>query len=124
MIFLSFENGNKKQKWESRVSVYLYISDTYQRNEEQTMRKETLKKHVKNSIENDEFASDLNAVLERKKTKKKWKFEDHSSLFGCVRVTVSFLLLLIELFITYLIPVNEAAELKHPWNNIGDSTSE
>ena len=37
------------------------------------MRKETLKKHVKNPIENDELRSDLNAVLKRKKTKNKLK---------------------------------------------------
>ena len=57
------------------ISHKKYISqiDTKERNEERRMRKETLKKYVKNPIENDELRSDLNAVLKRKKTKNKLK---------------------------------------------------
>ena len=72
MIFLSFKKVLKNEKVESLYTVY--ISDTYQRNEEQTMRKETLKKHVKNPIENDEFANDLNGSGNEKGQRKHENF--------------------------------------------------
>ena len=62
------------RKYSLCIQYISQIHTVYQRNEEQTMRKETLKKHVKNSIENDEFANDLNGSGNEKGQRKHENF--------------------------------------------------